>query len=344
MSKGGSDAPSEVTNVTSSLPEYAQPYYESLLGRTSYESVRPYQTYTGQRLSDFNPYELNAMNQAANYGGPSVLDTAGIPDLLQRSTQANPYQDEMLQGVQDFPTSSFDPGTLEYNPLTGYMDPYQQAVTDIRKRETTRGSEIQGEGIADAATAAGGLGGYREAIMQSERQRNLNQQLDDIQNQGSADAFLRAREAFEMDKSREYQAADMATRQASEMANLGIGAYGAIGQDMARQQGSIGALTGAAATEQQLYFDRLRAMQSAGAQQRALQQASLDTGYQDFLRQQAYPREQLNFYSSMLQGVPVQPGQTSSVYGTGPSSLQQLIGTGIGGLGLYNALSGDGTT
>jgi len=38
--------------------------------------------------------------------------------------------------------------------------------------------------IEQQATQAGGLGGYREAIMQAERQRNLGQQLQDIQATG----------------------------------------------------------------------------------------------------------------------------------------------------------------
>ena len=43
-----------------------------------------------------------------------------------------------------------------------------------------RGSEIQ-DRIASKAAQSGGLGGYREAILQSERERNLGQRLDDIQ-------------------------------------------------------------------------------------------------------------------------------------------------------------------
>mgnify|MGYP003634033024 CR=1 FL=1 len=43
-----------------SLPTYARPYYEELLGRTAYEATRPYETYGGQRLADFDPYETAA--------------------------------------------------------------------------------------------------------------------------------------------------------------------------------------------------------------------------------------------------------------------------------------------
>ena len=67
---------------------------------------------------------------------------------------------------------------------------------------------------------------------------------------------------------------------------------------------------------------------------------SLDIGYQDFLRQQAFPREQLNLYSGLLRGVPVGPGSTKAVYGDQPSGFQQLLGTGLGAASLYGATQG----
>jgi hypothetical protein len=69
-------------------------------------------------------------------------------------------------------------------------------------------------------------------------------------------------------------------------------------------------------------------------------QQGLDTGYQDYLRQQAYPRENLNFMAQMMYGMPVQPGSTTATYGPQPSAAQQLIGSGIAGAGLYNAYKG----
>jgi hypothetical protein len=93
-----------------------------------------------------------------------------------------------------------------YNPLgyeqniSRFMSPYQQNVTDIEKREAARQSEIMGKGIGDQATAQGGLGGYREAIQQSERERNLSQQMGDIQTRGSQAAYQNAQAQLERER------------------------------------------------------------------------------------------------------------------------------------------------
>ena len=84
---------------------------------------------------------------------------------------------------------------------------------------------------------------------------------------------------------------------------------------------------------------RLNALRQQGAQQRALQQASLDMGCQDFLRQQDATRGQLGFLAQLLRGVPVQPEQTISTFQQQPGLFQSLIGTGLGGLGLYRGMS-----
>jgi hypothetical protein len=49
-----------------------------------------------------------------------------------------------------------------------------------------------------------------------------------------------------------------------------------------------------------------------GAQQQAFDQQGLDTQYQDFLNQQRYPYQQLEFMNSMLRGTPM--GTVQSMY------------------------------
>ena len=71
----------------------------------------------------------------------------------------------------------------------------------------------------------------------------------------------------------------------------------------------------------------------------ARDQAGLDLDYEDFVRQRDYPREQLQFYSSLLRGIPVQPStETTKFQQYNP--VKDLLGTGIAGLGLYKGITG----
>jgi hypothetical protein len=80
--------------------------------------------------------------------------------------------------------------------ISGYMSPYMQNVVDIQKREAARQSSMLGAQQQAQATQAGAFGGYRDAIQRAERERNLGQQLNDIQERGSQSAYQAAEGAF----------------------------------------------------------------------------------------------------------------------------------------------------
>ena len=84
-------------------------------------------------------------------------------------------------------------------------------------------------------------------------------------------------------------------------------------------------------------IESARLLEQIGKSQMARDQASLDMGYQDFLRQQGYPAEKLGLFSSILRGIPIQPSRTTAQYqATNP--LKDIIGTGISALGAYKGL------
>jgi len=412
MSKGGGGGgPSESTVVQTNLPEYAEPFYRDLLARVGYESAIPYESYPGKRLEFFTPAEQEAMKrfeQLGVSGTPDELRAAG--DIAANVGRGNPYASAMLEATRNAQfTTGYDAGSLGDSYLPGasdptagggpalltdrpgeftaktftdptaisdYMNPYQQLVVDREKEEAVRQSRKMGQDIGLQAAGSGSLGGYREAIMQAERQRNLEDQLGDIQARGSQQAFDRGRQAFSDDEARRMGAfqGNLSRFQAgigalSDAERLGIQRF-QVGEaarqrqeELARMRRELGARTAQSAygqllsgdqqrlaaagmmgdfvgQRQQMEMDRLRAMQTAGEIRRNLLQRGLDIGYTDFLRQQAFPKEQLSFYSSMLQGVPISPGQISQSYGITPSTTQQLLGAGIASAGLYGALGG----
>jgi len=313
MSKGGS-APKTTSQTTTqtNIPEYARPYFENLLGRTVFETNRPYEPYKGQRIAQFSPYETAAMQGIAGLQAPEEYD---VSSAVAGNVALAPMRESGFQAG-----SVTDPGMLQR-----YMDPYQQMVTNIQKREAIRQSQMYAPEIAGQAVSAGAFGGSREAIMQAERERNLAQQLQDIQAQGDTAAYAQALQSYE---------ADRAARQMEEQ--LGAAAYG---EGIANRLQAAGLMSDFGARRFENEADRLTMLQAAGETQRALAQRGLDVGYQDYLAELGFPRESLAFYSSILQGLPIEPGSTVSSYG-GPSAEQQALGSGISGVALYNALRG----
>ena len=380
MSGGGGGGQNTVTTQVEKLPAELVPFYQDLLGRGVYESLTGYETYPFRRLADFDPYEAGAQEAYANMaleGTPESFReaqeglreiaigspyqravagdqvTAGLFDTIGRAGTTPDFYGpiaerpiaEEVEGIEDeveeIPPLSFDQEldesiaqTMSERPQTSsemqrYMNPFQQAFIDRQKELARQESARQQSEIGQQAAMAGGLGGYREGIMQAERERNLMNQMQDIQAAGDMANFEQARRAFESDRQNRMDVAD-----------LGIRGYTTIGGDLDRRMRAAQSMADLSGTRQAMEFDRLGQLESAGSRRRALAQQGLDIGYQDFLRQQAFPREQLNLYSGLLRGVPVGPGTYKSVYGDQPSGFQQLLGGGLGAAALYGGLRG----
>ena len=84
-------------------------------------------------------------------------------------------------------------------------------------------------------------------------------------------------------------------------------------------------------------IESARLLEQIGKSQMARDQASLDMGYQDFLRPQGVPAERLGLFSSVLRGIPVQPSRTAIQY-QASNPLKDILGTGIAALGAYKGM------
>jgi len=390
-SGGSSSAPTEQTVYSTDLPEYVEPYFTRLLSRGEGESLQQYTPYGGQRLAYFSPDELTSQSMTRGFamqGTPmqyqqaqNILGQMGGYGSTYQATPFTSSYDPSVRG-SEYQAGQFTPQAQSMTFEQGigrFMSPYQQAVTDIVKREATRGSEIQADKISDAAAMSGGLGGYREAILQAERERNLGQRLDDLQTRGSQAAFDRAAAQFDRERAADLQEQRLGL-QAFQQGELGrqqqerLAQQASVAGEQARQQAARLGLTAQQAEDRarqaqeqfaQRAFDissqlglrtaqglsglgdtiqrdalaRIGALSDIGGQQRALRQASLDLGYEDFLRQQGETQRQLGVLSNILRGVPVQPQRTVSTFQQQPGLFQQAVGLGLQGLGLYRGLS-----
>ena len=287
---GGSPAPAATSTVVekAEFPPELRPFITDILEKAqAQEQARlaaGYPVYPGPRIAQFTPEE-----RAAQAGIVSLIGSQEPTfDIAKGLTAASALED----------TS----GAIQQR-----MSPYMQNVVDIQKREAERSAEARRQQLAAQGVAAGGFGGSREALMQSELERNLQQQLGDIQATGSQAAFQQAQQGLANLRQRQAQA----------------------GQQMA----------GFAPLQSGVQFKELGALAGIGEQNRQQQQKALDLGFQQFREEQTYPEASLQQYQSIIRGFPLQPTTTQtqqSILPT-PSLGQQLIGMGTGALGLAGA-------
>jgi hypothetical protein len=337
MSKGGGGGGVQETTSTvtqTNLPEYAEPYITRLMERAETESLAPYTTYEGQRLATFTPEQELAMTGKAGlaiagdptqYGVASdIMGDIGRNEITLPDGRVVPaIGSAQYLADQTYTQPTYNPdGTVSYRNVEAYMNPYQQAVVDIAQDAAREQSARAANIIAADAAASGGLGGYREAIMQMDRENALAKQIADIQATGSLAAYEQGQAAFE---------ADRAAR------------LGALGVDQTTRQQQLqaaGALGDLGTTQQAAEIQRLDQLGQAGTARQAMQQQVYDMGYQEFQDQLAFPRQNIAFLQQALRGMPIQPGQQVSTYAPAPSAASQMLGMGLGGLGLYQAMRG----
>lgn len=288
--------PTETTTITSNIPDWAKDYATRLLGEAEALSRRGYQPYTEPMIAEFNPLQRQAFKDIAGLTPAAQLSQAtGFAGLAGLGAQRPLYR------------SAFDrPGGL-----SKYMSPYMQDVVEQQKQQAVQDYARQIPGLRAASTRAGALGGTREALMQSEAQRNLQGQLQGIQATGLQNAY--------------QQAAQQAAQDAQLRAQYGLAG---LGQQLSAAQ-TLGTLG------QQQYQQALginQAQQAAGAQIQSQAQQDLANRYQQFLNAQQLPFQQLGFFSDILRGTP-SSAAIQQRYQAPPSLLGTIGGLGLAGLG-----------
>ncbi len=321
MSGGGGGGPSSQTVTQTNLPEYAKPYFTGMMDSALVESGRPYTQYEGPRLAGFNEFQQGAFNQVAGLQSPYGMDLANV--------YAAPLAGAAVNQLQQ--SGTYAPGAFDYSRFIDptnpedYMSPYMRNVVDIAKREATRDFGVQQTGRDAQAVKSGAFGGYRQGIENAEAQRNLNQQLQDLDYRGQQDAYTNAQAQFNADR-----AARLAQQQALEQSRqfgAGLGLQGLQGAS-----GILGGLASLGQTDQSLAMNRIGAMSAAGDTMQQQQQKAFDLSQQDFMNQQNWNRDQLNFFNSVLRGLPVQGTSTQMTYGQSPNLFSQLGGAGLAAL------------
>jgi hypothetical protein len=288
-------------------------------------------------MAQFNPLQQQSFTGAGQLGpsGASLDAASGLQNYSQRAANTG-YGSSNYGNQFGFNNQSFaQPGAAD-----AYMSPYMQNVVDIQKREAQRQSGIQGTQQQAQATQAGAFGGSRDAIMRAERERNLGQQMGDIQAQGSQAAFGQAQQQFNAEQQARMQAAGYGAQygQAANQLNEQSKQYGA-GLGLQGLQAGMQGMSNLGAVGQNIYGQQANALgiQNAfGGQQQQQTQNVMNQQYQDFLNQENAPYKQLNFMSDIIRGTPT-TALGSSMYQSPPSMLNQVAGLGTAAAGLFGA-------
>ena len=295
-----------------SIPDYAKPYVENLLGAAqSYTdpSQNPYQQYMGERQAQFAPLQqMSYDNAALMQGSPQLQDAtamAGSAGLgaLNTGYTYNPFQ-----------TKSFtSPGMAE-----SYMSPYMNNVVARQQQDATRQAAIAAQGQGAAAARAGAFGGSGDYLMRGQAAGNLARQQGDIFAQGQQAAYTQGMGQFNQEQGATQAAANLNAQQGQFGAGLGL-------QGLQTALTASNALGNLGNTQYQQNMGINQMQNQYGLQQQQQEQNILNNQYQDFLNYQNSPYKQMGFMSDILRGLPLTQ-QSSSMYQTPPSLGSQLIG------------------
>ena len=390
---GGGSQTSTGTTYTSNIPEYAKPFYEELMKQSAKNvfqtddkgnvtGVKPYTPYPGTRIAPLTQEQLAIKQNIAGLQTPggfgaaqaNLGSAAGMGGLAGVGGLAKALSYDGGEGYNPGGVGSYGikVGGISSKDFSAsdakkYMSPYQQAVTDIALREAQKQADLQKQQGMMGAIGRNTFGGARQALMQSELDRNTLRSLADVQAKGSSDAYTNAQQQFNADQARRLQAsvanqnaqvqAAIATQQAKlqdkvSTMQAGVSAYGITSQAKtaaAQLAGQIGlgglnatidaakSQSAASAQEQTANLERLKTQASSASEVQAIDQKIKDLAYQSFMEQQNWGKAQLEFYNSMLRGTPGL-ATTQIQYAPSPSTASQLGGLGLGALGLSKAL------
>lgn len=321
MAGGGGTTNSTVTQ--SNLPKYAQPYYEALMDRGLTESQQPYTPYNGQRLageSDATQTGLNQMSQYAQSG----------PGLYTGAAQLNGQVGQAAMGMagnqitaQNIGTSTFD-----QNAANQYMSPYENNVIASSQRDAVRNAQIEQQQRNLSSAQSGSFGGSRAAVQNQLSANSLQNNLSDIYSTGMQNAYENAQTQFNTDQGRSLSAA-----QSNQSANLdaqkstqqyGLQALGLAGDSANQAAGMQTQMDNSA-------MQKAQAQLGVGQTQEDYQQQQLDQSYQDFVNQRDSEKQNLQFLSSLLQGVPVSANSDVTQSTGGGNNIAGALGS-AGGL------------
>lgn len=312
--------------------QYMSPYAQNVTDIQKREAIRDAQK--GQIVQD-----LGAARQGT-YGGSRQL-LAGLERERNLGTQLGDIQARGSQSAYENAQAQFERdraagmtaggqnlqaalGVQQLGAQTGMQSALANLDSASQANVQNLAAQLQTQGLNAEQAMRAALANQQSDLTVG--QQNLSSALE-TQRLGTTAGLeaLRANQQADLERQR---MTEQSRQFGSQQMLAGLAQAGQMGQTLS----NIGS------AQQQADQARLAMQQGTAAQQQAMNQQYLDTAYQDFLRQRDYPMEQMQQYSSLLRGVPVTPNTTATTYAPSPGLGQQLMGAGLGALGMYKTL------
>lgn len=194
--------PAPGTSSQSTLSDWAGGYVTDMLGKAQAISDQPYQVYQGPMTAGESGLQNKVFQGLGSLNFPSQLgqtfSSTGayqLPDMTSPLTGPG----SATAGAPSAPTGI----------AAQYMNPYLQNVLTPQLEEMRRQSQINLQPSLAKLTQAGGYGGGRQAIMESEANRNLLQEQNKTIGQGYASAYDKAMGQFNTEQGQAKTLADI---------------------------------------------------------------------------------------------------------------------------------------
>jgi hypothetical protein len=227
---------SNVTGTESNLSNWAGPYVTDMLGKGAALANTPYQSYSGPLTAGESAGQTAAFNASAGLNIPTSK------------------------------MGAFTPQTFTADQAQNYMNPYLSAALNPQMEEMRRQSQLNLQPNMAKLTQAGGYGGSRQALLQSESNRNLQTQQNAELGKGYQTAFDKAMGQFNTEQNR--------------------------GLESQRDTNAYG-------------LQALRSQADLGAAQRDIEQQGITADRAQFEEEKQDPYKKLQFQQSLLNGLPI---------------------------------------
>ena len=224
MAASAPASPSIVGSNQQTLSEWAGPYVTEMLGKTQAVADQPYQVYGGPQTAAESGLQSKVFQGLGNLSFPGQLgQTFSSAGAYQPPAMgANPFDSAPIGMGAGAPMGAPTMGqpTAPTGIAAQYMNPYLQNVLTPQMDEMRRQSQMNLQPNLAKLTQAGGYGGGRQAIMESEANRNLLQEQNKTIGQGYANAYDKAMGQFNVEQGQAKTLADFMSEQGGQQRGI----------------------------------------------------------------------------------------------------------------------------